>query len=208
MLCSATLLFEAPCKLWGVDLPSTDASKETWRRWARRARGEATSPEAVAGIVAGLQTWGPYCEARHVLTYLAFDSEPDPAPLEADSGKVFFVTRTWPGPGRHLSIHRHERSRLEHHPFGFLQPLESEPKVDAGVIELVLVPGLAFDGLGGRLGYGFGYYDRLLPLLNPAVPRVGLVVRALVVPRLPTAMRDVAVTHLATETGVVPVKRE
>ena len=208
MLCSATLLFEASCKLWDVDLPSTDASKETWRRWARRVRGEAINPAAVAGIVAGLRAWGPYREARHVLTYLAFDSEPDPAPLEADSGKVFFVTRTWPGPGRHLSIHRHARSRLERHPFGFLQPLESEPKVDAGVIELALVPGLVFDVLGGRLGYGFGYYDRLLPLLNSAVPRVGLVVRALVVPRLPTAMRDIAVTHLATETGVVPVERE
>ena len=128
-------------------------------------------------------------------------SSPSPPAL-----KTIPVTRTWPGAERRLSVHRLERASLERHRYGFLQPPATAPEVDPATVDLVLVPGLAFDVAGGRLGYGLGYYDRLLPRLDPAAPRVGVALRALVVPALPADPRDVAMTHLATESGVAPTE--
>ena len=67
---------------------------------------------------------------------------------------------------------------------------------------MALVPGLCFDERGTRLGYGLGYYDRLLPLLRSDALIVGVTADALVVPELPKAPFDVPMTHLVTESGV------
>ena len=69
----------------------------------------------------------------------------------------------------------------------------------------VLVPGRLFDHDGYRLGRGGGHYDRLLPLLRPGTPVIGLTTQARVVERLPREAHDVPMTHLATEQGIIPV---
>jgi 5-formyltetrahydrofolate cyclo-ligase len=63
----------------------------------------------------------------------------------------------------------------------------------------VLVPGVAFDDRGHRLGYGGGFYDRLLPLVPPTVARVAGAFEMQVVERVPTAPHDVGVDTIVTE---------
>jgi 5-formyltetrahydrofolate cyclo-ligase len=68
----------------------------------------------------------------------------------------------------------------------------------------VLLPALAFDERGFRLGYGGGFYDRLLadwPVLT-----VGVTPEALVLSAVPREAHDVPVAYLATERGVRRVK--
>jgi 5-formyltetrahydrofolate cyclo-ligase len=101
-------------------------------------------------------------------------------------------------------VHRWD-SPLERHRFGFVQPTADAPVVPLDEIGIVLVPGLVFDRAGGRIGYGKGYYDSLLAATGGGTRLVGITYDELVVERLPTTSRDVAMTHLATEGGLRPV---
>ena len=71
--------------------------------------------------------------------------------------------------------------------------------------DIIVVPGLAFDRRGNRLGRGFGYYDRFLGGLPESVPRVGLACVSQVVPEVPVDAWDVPVHALVTEDGVIRV---
>jgi 5-formyltetrahydrofolate cyclo-ligase len=65
-------------------------------------------------------------------------------------------------------------------------------------VDLVFVPGLAFDRRGHRLGYGHGYFDRFLAKLPDATPTVGLAFRFQLLDRLPVSTHDRAVSRVLT----------
>ena len=178
--------------------PSPEASKKVWRRWAKETRAGLPRYALSARVVAGLEHWPPYQEAAHVLTYAAFGSELN---LSALTDKQFYLTRTGETPQQGLTV-REVEGGLELHPYGYHQPFAYAVTIPPNRIDLALVPGLCFDERGARLGYGLGYYDRLLPLLLGGVPIVGVTAEALVVPELPRDAFDVPMTHLVTERGV------
>ena len=140
-----------------------------------------------------------YRRAEHVLTYLAFGTELDLAGL---GGKHFYATRT--GRDGTLTVHA-LGGGLERHPYGFLEPPAGNPEIEIGRLDLLLVPGLAFDRSGTRLGYGKGFYDRLLADVPPGVPVVGVVPEGLIAGSLPRAPHDVPMTHLLSERGIYEV---
>ena len=79
-----------------------------------------------------------------------------------------------------------------------------EPRPGAGRpvpmrdVDLVLVPGVAFDRRGHRLGHGLGYFDRFLSRLPKTIPTVGLAYRCQLLDRLPVASHDHAVQTVLT----------
>ena len=83
-----------------------------------------------------------------------------------------------------------------------LEPAPDADEVGSEQLECVLLPGLAFDHSGFRLGYGMGFYDRLLEKLPSSVLLVGVCSRTLQVERLPREPHDRAVAWLADEQGV------
>ena len=91
------------------------------------------------------------------------------------------------------------------HRLGFLQPHRTAPEVLPAELDMVLLPGLAFDLWGTRLGRGAGYFDELLSRTRPDAVAVGVTPAALVVDCLPVEPHDVRVSRLATEEGVIPV---
>ncbi len=83
--------------------------------------------------------------------------------------------------------------------WGIREPAERCPIVPSSSIEFLLVPGVAFTATGKRLGYGGGFYDRLLNELNPGVARVVAAFSMQVVEDLPTGPRDQRVHRIVTE---------
>jgi 5-formyltetrahydrofolate cyclo-ligase len=193
----------------GGAAPDPAAPKAAWRAWARAVRRAwAADPARRAAdgarVRSALAAWGPWRASRLALVYVAFGDELDPLPDDGPAGPRLATTRTL-GPRRPLELHDWVPP-LQRHPFGFLQPGPDAPRVEPAAIDLVLVPGLAFDVRGGRLGQGQGHYDRLLPVFARHVPTVGVTLDALVVPRVPREPHDVAVTHLLTPSGLRPVE--
>ena len=89
--------------------------------------------------------------------------------------------------------------------FGLLEPAEPLLEKNAvGMASVVLVPALAVDRRGVRLGRGGGYYDRSLPLCRPDARLIAVVRDQEIVDELPSQPHDVRMTHALTpQQGVV-----
>lgn len=178
------------------------APKAEWREWARD-RAAAIDWDAVSvATVDALRGWPPLQNADRVLTFFAMAHEIDLGRLrESGIGVQFVATRT-PDSGGDLSIHGLD-GPLEVHRFGFLQPHATAAEYSVDDVTVFLVPGLAFDVYGNRLGRGAGYYDRLLAGVRRGAFTVGITAADLVVDHLPTEPHDRKVRFLATEEGVI-----
>jgi 5-formyltetrahydrofolate cyclo-ligase len=82
---------------------------------------------------------------------------------------------------------------------GIPEPCASCREMPRTDIDWVLVPGIAFDAAGRRLGYGGGFYDRLLPLLRAAAPRIAGAFDVQIVEAVPAAAHDIGVDCVVTE---------
>ena len=91
--------------------------------------------------------------------------------------------------------------------FGASEPTDGRA-VDPTTIDVVAVPGVAFDRSGGRLGYGGGFYDRFLTRLRPDALRAAIGFRCqLVAGTVPAASFDLPIDVLVTEDETVRVAR-
>lgn len=88
--------------------------------------------------------------------------------------------------------------------FGLLQPAEPS-EVDLKDIDLVLVPGIVFGMKGHRIGYGHGYYDRLLKKIPKAL-KAGIAFDFQIVEELQTESHDVPVDMIITEKRIIRCK--
>lgn len=79
--------------------------------------------------------------------------------------------------------------------------------VEPSEIDLLIVPGVAFDLQGNRLGYGGGYYDRFFERLRPGVPLVALAFELQIIPRVPVEPWDRRMDWLVTEERVLHTSR-
>ena len=84
--------------------------------------------------------------------------------------------------------------------FGIREP--TGPEVEPAAIDLVLVPGVAFDRSGRRLGYGAGYYDQFLTRVSPGTPLVGTCFAIQIADRVPSEPHDRHVDVVVTERGL------
>jgi 5-formyltetrahydrofolate cyclo-ligase len=179
------------------------------------ARRDAQSAEihaaASAAIAARIPALPEFAAANAVLLTLAFRSEWDTLPLvraALAAGKTVVVPRV-DTQARMLELHAiadPDRDIVAGFQ-GIPEPMPDLPKVPRDAIDFVLVPGVAFDLAGRRLGYGGGYYDRLLPLLSPRAARVAGAFELQLVDHVPAAPHDIAVDALVTESRTLTLPR-
>lgn len=77
-----------------------------------------------------------------------------------------------------------------------------EKRVEIHELDLIMVPGVAFDRTGGRTGHGKGYYDKLLEHARLDTPLVGLAFECQLFPEIPMQPHDIAMDKVITEKAV------
>jgi 5-formyltetrahydrofolate cyclo-ligase len=165
-----------------------------------RARVRALPPGNPADgalVRAALERWTEWQRARCVCGFAALPAEPEVlAPWPSD--KQIALPRV---EGGHLRLHSVlDPSDLVAGAYGIREPHPDAPP-GGNTFDLILIPGVAFDRKGGRLGRGCGYYDRLLKEILGL--RVGICFDHQIVPAVPCGPLDMAVDFLATPCGVL-----
>lgn len=123
-------------------------------------------------VTAAVQDTPEWRRARTLLVYRAVGTEFSVVGLTNAAwraGKRVLFPRVVPGGEGTMTLHE-VRAWAELRPgsFGIPEPLPSAPEGDPASADVALVPGLAWDRKGGRLGRGGGHYDRLIPRLSAA----------------------------------------
>jgi 5-formyltetrahydrofolate cyclo-ligase len=182
-----------------------DAAKRELRRLAaarRRALSAAEADAVAARVCEHLFAEPTIADARRVALYAALPDEVPTRPLYealASAGTPCLFPRV--APGRRLVFALVERWE-DLHPggYGVLEPSEAAPVFEPGHGDVVVVPGVAFDREGRRLGRGAGYYDRTFPPSDRPQPLLfGVSCEVQIVESVPCDSRDRAMDAIVTE---------
>lgn len=186
--------------------------KKTVRRLALQRRDELTGEQRLRkseAVGVGLIDLPEVQVARTVLAFASFRSEVLTDPFLhwcSRRGKCVGLPRI-EGP-RHMEAFQVEDVVLDLRP-GFYEipePASGLPQLKPGDIDVILVPGSAFDRRGGRLGYGGGFYDTYMSRA-PQAFRVAVGFATQLVDEVPAEDHDLRVDALVTETGVLRFPR-
>ncbi len=145
-----------------------------------------------------------YQHAERIFTFLSFGSELDTRPIVEAAlaeGKTLIVPRVNRKTKRLDLYEITSYDGLVPGGYGILEPTEEHVRVSENDVDLILVPGVAFDESGGRLGYGAGFYDRILSKTRSAL--VALCFELQIVPEVPREPHDIPVPLILTEKRVI-----
>jgi len=175
-----------------------------------------------------LQALAEYKRPRTVMAYVALEMEPNPWPLVREAwaeGKQVALPRVDPPFEEPRIPHIHDRrllpflleqqlvddprdhSGLRMDVFGISEPKSVATEISVRELGLILVPCLAYDRQGRRMGKGGGFYDRFLSREDLTAVSCGLAFSEQVFTQLPTCPHDQPVDILVTETGVIDFRK-
>ena len=169
---------------------------------AARASASAVICDAANAVLAARLPPGAV-----VSLYSAKGSEVDTARIDGflrELGMVVAYPRVI-GDGQLLGFHVVALDELAPARFGLREPSADAQAVAVGDIAAFVVPGLAFDRAGGRIGWGRGHYDATFAVASPTALRVGLAYDCQLIEQVAREPHDVALHIIITEVATHPV---
>lgn len=204
----------APAAGAGIALPERERKAlRRQMRAARRTLSDQEQADAAESLLRHMQQRPEFRRARRVAVYLPRDGEIDPGPLAGWFHRrrclvclpaIDPVTR---GSQRLQFAPWRPDSRWHTNRFGIPEPV-AERRVPGWTLDLVLLPLVAFDAAGNRLGMGGGFYDRTFDVRRPRAHRprlIGLAHALQEVAALPAEDHDVPLDGIATDRAFLPV---
>lgn len=189
-------------------LSYSDADKKKARLELAKIRADICDKQKYSELLCnGIEALKEYKDADVILLYFPTRSEPDISPLadiaRRDGKKIAFpisVTKDCTLDFRFIS----SPDELEIGAYGIREPRADAERATLSDRTLCIVPALAVDADGYRLGYGKGYYDRFLSAFKGNA--VVAIHSSLVCERLPRNDTDIPVKTIITETGAIRLK--
>lgn len=183
-------------------------TKSQLREWCLTRRAALTAVErrqmnaAIAKYVCAMPA---FQDSQTVMLYMALPQEVQTAAILAESrrqGKRVTVPVVKPS-GLVAAELPADQLQFQPGPFGIPEPAVSTAAIPPENIDCVMVPGIAFDRRGTRLGFGKGYYDRFLCRLPATTHVCGLAFSLQIVEHVPNLPHDVRMQSLVTEQGIL-----
>ena len=186
-------------------------TKDFFRQEALKRR-KALKPlernQKSALILQELLSLNAFKNSSTIMTYLNFRDEVETTPIAEktlQAGKRLIVPLCWQKDIIPCLI-TDLVNDVQVSKFGIREPLPDKINpVSPEEIDLVLVPGLAFDYQGNRIGFGAGYYDRFLPKLRPDAVIIGVAFSCQLFDNLPSEDHDFKIPLLVTEKGMIKI---
>ena len=135
-----------------------------------------------------------------ILSYISHKKEPDLGLLYQNCSTLWGIPRCQ---GKKLTWHYWNWGKtLDKGAYGILEPKADDTPIDHNKVDLIIIPAVACDAQGYRLGYGGGYYDRMLasPLWQN-IPTIGIVFDFAYTLELPHESWDKPLKYICTEEG-------
>jgi 5-formyltetrahydrofolate cyclo-ligase len=187
------------------------AKKQALREQAfENRKAQENKDDLSRQIIAKFMALPEYAAAGTVLFYVDARSEVRTRfdlPWALEDGKKIVVP--WCNDAGELELfHLADMSELEIGMYKILEPRQDlrrlpEKQVPVEELDLVMVPGVAFDERGGRMGHGKGYYDKLLENARPDCPLVALAFECQLFPQVPVGDHDIFMDKVITERRVI-----
>ncbi len=164
---------------------------------------------ASEAIIERLSSQSVFREARRILFYAAVKGEPRLDKLIVETlaaGKVVALPRFDSQNQCYGAAIVESVSGLQRARFGILEPSPFAPLLPLNQLDLALVPGVAFDVGGGRLGRGKGFYDRLL--VSVTAVKCGVALDHQLEPNIPREAHDLIMDCIVTPSRWIDVSRD
>lgn len=159
--------------------------------------------DALRSVSSKLETWTPFLKAESILIYHSLSDEfPTHELIER-----WCVEKTIYLPivdGVNLKIAPYIPGVMRQGEYGIMEPI-SENYIDIDSIEMVIIPAIAVDTEGNRLGRGKGFYDRLLKDCNAIKVVIGYDFQ--IINKIPTEKHDIPVDYVITENRLIIRKK-
>ena len=190
--------------------------KQQLREQARKARVAQPDKDAVSlHICEAFMALPSYQSAKTVMWYVDAGSEVrtrHTLPEALTHGKRVVVPFCIVETNELELFHLEDMNELVEGAYRILEPRAELRAVPGKILQpeeldLVMVPGTAFDARGGRMGQGKGYYDRLLFRARPDAPLVALAFECQMFPEIPVDAHDVFMNLVLTEAGAYTGQR-
>ena len=125
--------------------------------------------------------------------------------LELYPKKNFFISKITNSKNREMKINKYNKNELILHKFGYYES-SSNDFYDEEILDVVIVPALAFDSKKNRIGFGGGYYDTFLEKVrqkNNKALFIGVCYDFQIIDNIPTEKHDVTLDFVVSESKII-----
>lgn len=158
------------------------------------------------GIFQNLVSSSFYNNAKSIFIFISYGSEVDTISIiehSLNEGKEIYVPKTYKDIKEMKAVKITDFNNMSRDKMGILEPVEVSEESIGEKFDLIIMPGVAFDDSGNRIGYGGGYYDKYLSNYKEETENVALAYDMQLLNKIEIEGHDIKVNYIITEKNII-----